>query len=334
MSRPGMRPRQKRARRIERRQLTTQGTTERRGLAGPVLGLAALVALAALAVLTVTSSGQAAGAKGKHRHKVRSHAGVIASDTGAEPNGDFFWGGSYCENASQLQNITSGGDTHLTATGASQGDSAFRRMTVFDGDDVWGERCELGWDNKQSPTVFYRQGTHRITEISFRLPSNFPVNVSTWQAVMQMKQAGPANNAGGAPALSLNVYGGRWRFRQAVNRTTSTDLRQLWSAPARLNFWTRFVFDIRYSDRNKKGFIRVGADLNGDGDIADPGELSPAFHTHTLKMETPGGSADGIEAGQPLASDLSAGIYHDSSVPCPAPNGCSVDVDNVQVLRP
>jgi hypothetical protein len=298
-----------------------------------MLGLATFVALSALVLATLSAPGQAGAKKHKHRGK-RQGSGLIASDTSADPNADHFWGTNYCANDQRIQQITTGGDPHPTATGAPQGDSAFRRLTVFDGDDVWGERCELGWDSRRGPTAFYRQGTHRITELSIRLPSNFPINVYTWQAVMQMKQSGEANNSGGAPILDLEAWGGRWRLRQALDRTTSTDLRQLWSVPAQLNFWTRFVFDIRYSDHKKGGYIRVGADLNGDGDISDPGELSPRFHTYTLKVETPGGAPDGIAAGHAIPSHLRAGLYHDSAVLCPAPTGCSVDIDNVQVLRP
>jgi hypothetical protein len=317
---------------IDRKHSTAQATTQGRAGASTFLALAILVAAAAFALISLSSPAPAAK-KHKHRGK-RQGSSLIASDTAADPNADHFWGRNYCANDSRVQDITTGGDTHLTATGAPQGDSAFRRMTAFDGDDVWGERCELGWDSTRGPTAFYHPGTHRITELSIRLPSNFPINVYTWQAVMQMKQSGPANNSGGAPVLTLDVWGGRWRLRQALDRTTSTDLRELWSAPARLNFWTRFVFDVRYSLRKKRGYIRVGADLNGDGDISDPGERSPGFHTYTLKMETPGGGSDGIEAGQAIPSHLRTGIYHDDSIPCPSPVGCSVDIDNVQVLRP
>jgi hypothetical protein len=298
-----------------------------------MLGAATFMVLGVLVLATLLAPGQAGAKKHRHRGK-RQGSGLIASDTGADPNASHFWGRNYCANDQRVQQITAGGDPHPTATGAPQGDSAFRRLTVFDGDDIWGERCELGWDSRRGPTAFYRQGTHQITEFSIRLPSNFPINVYTWQAVMQMKQSGPANNSGGAPILDLDAWGGRWRLRQALDRTTSTDLRQLWSAPARLNFWTRFVFDVRYSDRKKGGYIRVGADLNGDGDISDPGELSPGFRTYTLKVETPGGAPDGIKAGHPIPSHLRTGLYHDTAIPCPAPTGCSVDVDNVQVLRP
>ena len=292
-----------------------------------------LAALLALAFVAASAPMNVSAKKHKDRHK-RGGPVLIASDTGSDPNANHFWGRNYCASNQRVQQITTGGDTHLTGTGAPQGDAAFRRMTVLDGDDSFGERCELGWDNRNGPTAFYRQRARRITELSIRLPSNFPINVNTWQAVMQMKQAAPANNSGGTPMLELDAWGGRWRLRQSLSVKDTSDSRELWSVPARLNFWTRFVFDIRYSDRKKRGYIRVGADLNGDGDISDPGELSRRFRTYTLKMETPGGSPDGIKAGRAIPSHLRAGIYHNDSIPCPAPTGCSVDIDNIQVLRP
>jgi hypothetical protein len=289
------------------------------------------VAVAALA-LVVLSAAPHATAKKKHKHRGHSPT-LIFSDTGvADPTQ--LWGPLDCVDDSRAQQISTGGDTHRTATGALQGDSVFRRLTVLDGDDHYGERCELGWNNRGSPTALYRQGKHRLTELSIRLPSTFPLGVNTWQVVIQMKQSGPSNNSSGTPVLDMDAYGGRWRLRQSLSPGSAEDSRQLWSWPARTNFWTRFAFDVRYSDRKKHGYIRVGADLNGDGDFADRGELSKGFHTYTLKVETPGGGDDGIEAGSAIPSHLSTGIYHDSAIPCRPPSGCQVDIDNVQIVRP
>src|SRR3954453_1004568 len=207
--------------------------------------LFAPVCVAAVALALVPS----AAAKGKHRHK-RQGPALIFSDTGAAPDPTGLWGKVDCEKQTRAQQITTGGDTHVTVTGAPQGDSAFRRLSVSDGDDVWGERCELGEDFRAGgPTVLYRQGKHRLTELSVRLPSTFPLNVFTWQVVMQMKQTFPAANSGGTPVLELDAYDGRWVLRQSLSSGPVSDSRVLWSAPAQTNFWTRFAFDGRYSDR-------------------------------------------------------------------------------------
>ena len=288
---------------------------------------------ASLFCLTAFLISGVAGAKGKHgRHGKRHHHVLIASDTAVNPNPDPFWGRSYCANDQRVQQFTSGGDPHPTLTGAPQGDGAFRRLTVLDGDNAFGERCELGWDDRKSPTAFYHAGDHLLTSISIRLPTGFPLNAFAWQAVTQMKSV-PNNNTG-TPVLELDAYGGRWRLRQSLSRYSAGDSRELWSAPARLNFWTRFLFDVRYSTRKKRGYIRVGADLNGDGDFADPGELSRGMHTYTLKIQVPGPDLEGIKPGKAIPSHLRAGIYHEPDIACPAPIGCPVDIDNVQVVRP
>ena len=291
-----------------------------------------LVAASLLSLVVCLAPGIAGAKKKGSHHSKRHRSGLIASDTAAIRDPDSFWGRSYCANDQRVQQFTSGGDSHPTATGAPQGDSAFRRLTVLDGDDAFGERCELGWDDRNSPTTFYHQGDHLLTAISIRLPTGFPLNAFGWQAVMQMKQV--PNNDAGTPVLELDAYGGRWRLRQSLSRYSAGDSRELWSAPAQLNFWTRFLFDVRYSDRKKGGYIRVGVDLNGDGDFADPSELSRGMRTYTLKVQTPGPVLDGIKPGRPIPSHLRAGIYHDPNIACPAPTGCPVDLDNVQVVRP
>src|SRR5262249_11724628 len=74
---------------------------------------------------------------------------VLASDTASSSSPMSFWGRVDCGvwpdlDPTRADRPTSGGDTHPTATGAPQGDDAYRELTVFDGDDVAGERCELG----------------------------------------------------------------------------------------------------------------------------------------------------------------------------------------------
>jgi hypothetical protein len=203
---------------------------------------------------------------------------------------------------------------------------------VIDGDEFYGERCELGLNNRSAPTAFYREGRRRKTAISLRLPPTLPIHTPDFQVVTQMKQANPAANAGGSPMLELQVFLGRWKLIQSRRPGMTTDSRELWSAPAQTGIWTRFTFDIRYSRRAKKGSVRVLADLNGDNDAADPGETSRRIRTFTLKTEIRGGPPDGIRPGQSIPSHLRAGIYHDPAISCPPPFGCQLDVDNVQVF--
>jgi hypothetical protein len=258
-----------------------------------------------------------------------SGCSLIASDTSANPSPLSFWGSIQCANSSRYSYLESGGDPHFTATGAAQPDNAYRRLTVLDGDEFYGERCELGLnDHNIGPTAFYHEGQHRATYISLRLPENFPLSTNDWQTVMQMKQAQPSDGGGGGPILEMQARQGRW--------VILNNWHELWSFPAQKNTWTRFAWDVYYSQDPSKGWIQVSADLNGDGDFNDPGERSPVIHTATLKteIEGPNGTSDGLAPGDPIPSHLRAGIYHNPSIPCPAPTGCSVEVDNVQVLGP
>jgi hypothetical protein len=254
---------------------------------------------------------------------------LVASDTAdvLKPTG--FWGRVDCQTASQSQQLIAGGDPHLTALGAAQGDGAYRRQTVFDGDDVYGERCELGLnDHRTGPTVFYREGQRRATLLSVRLPANLPLATGDWQTVMQMKQTQPSDGGGGGPILEMNARSNQW---QIIN-----DWKRVWTFPAQSGVWTRFVWDVTYSQDPGKGALQVSADLDGDGDLDDPGERSPRLRVATLKTEVSGpkGTSDGLAAGDPIPSHLRAGIYHHPAISCPAPAGCSTDIDNVQVLAP
>ncbi len=256
---------------------------------------------------------------------------LVASDTASNPNPVPFWGFIACQNDSRVQQLTSGGDPHLTATGDSQGNADYRRMTVLDGDNPfgWGERCELGKnDHRTGPTVFYHEGEQRVTYLSIRLPENFNRNVNTWQDVMQMKETEPYDNQSHCcPILYFGVHNGAWRVESVYGEYATF--------PARNDVWTRFAFDVFYSRDASKGWLQVSADLNGDGDFNDPGERSPVIHAQTLLEETngPHGSSDGIAAGESIPSHLRVGIYHNPSIPCPAPSGCSTEVDNVQVMK-
>lgn len=267
---------------------------------------------------------------------------IVRSDTASDPDAADLWGDEIaCASNTQISEQASGGDTSLTAEGGSQGNGAYRTATVFDGDNYWGERCEFGknsWSDglassqDQTGTFYnYQEGQRRATYFSMRLPNGFPLSANSWQVVMQMKQAGPSNNSSGTPILEMDAYGGRWRLRQSLSAGDASDSRELWSAPAQTGTWTRFAYDVTYSQDPSIGRIKVYVDLNGDGDFSDANEQSPTIQTYTLKYEIPGPKT-GLAPGQSIPSHLRMGVYHDPSISCPG--GCTVDIDNVEVARP
>jgi len=258
---------------------------------------------------------------------------TVASDTSQNPDPIPFYGRIDCAHASRHQKISSGGDPAPTATGGSQGDSAHRRMTVIDGDDFWGERCELGINEKNGPVAFYHEGMRRVTYASFKLNDSFPLQTQKWQGVLQMKQAQSSDNGGGTPVLSLSAFDGHWSLWHSAPGYTDEDFK-LWQVPASKNLWTRIAIDALYSQHESVGWVKAYIDLNADGDFEDAQEQSPRFQTNTLKYETGTDTSDGIAAGQSIPSHLRVGMYHHQDIPCAAPVGCAVEADNLQVVKP
>jgi hypothetical protein len=253
---------------------------------------------------------------------------LVASDTAANRDPMPFWGSVQCgvwphEARDQATRPATGGDVDPTATGAPQGNDAYRRLTVFDGDNFAGERCELGLNDMDSgPTNLFYEGMRRATFFSVRLPENFELGSEDWQTVLQMKQAQPSQDGNVGPMIELEATRGQWLL---VNHW---DVR--WGVPAQKGVWTRFVFDVVYSRDPSKGSIQVGVDLNGDGDFNDPGERSPKLSGATLATQTAPGYE--VPPGGSIPSHLRSGIYHNEKFSCPRPTGCSVELDNVQVM--
>jgi hypothetical protein len=273
---------------------------------------------------------------------------LVSSDTSSRADPKSLWGRIDCASDSRATEVTSGGDAHLMARGAPQGDSAYRRLTVLDGDDISGERCELGRnerrygsDGGKGTFQLYREGERRITFASFRLPENFQTDTRLFQNVLQMKQTQPADNGSCPPVLSLQVRTGEWWLQHANSPGACGESvsETLWKAPASTGVWVRVALDVTYSQHSDEGRVKLYLDRNGDGDALDAGEQSPAITTHTLKYETPdphgqANDTDGLAPGDSIPSHLRIGLYHDPSMACPAPASCSVQVDNVQVVRP
>lgn len=240
-------------------------------------------------------------------------SGVVLADNGSAADPSPKWGKVDCQTNSRHKRIGGGG----------VGGSAFRRLTVFDGDDVWGERCELGDNWNTGKNTFYHEGMRRVTFASIRIPNNSDINNPNWRNVLQMKQAQPYTNPNPASIFELQARSGRW--------WVGSNWEEQWDTPASQNTWTRFAFDITYSPNPSVGNFKVYVDLNNDSDFSDSGEQSPRIFKDTLRVESGAGNPEGSAPGQAIPSTLRAGIYQNSNYGCPS--GCSVDIDNVQVVK-
>jgi hypothetical protein len=286
-----------------------------------------------------TASPEAAGALA---------AGVIASDPGTDPDPTNFWGGIECgldpEHVvpGRHRLIERGGDPRPPPGTNAPTNRSYRLLRVLDGDDFYGERCELGRNDLylEPNTVFYTEGAHLLTDISLRVPDDFPLETdNAFQGAIQMKQTQPTDVGNDAPPIAMGIYQGRWQLFVSDHPAGDEEAgRVIWSAPAKEKIWTRFVFDVVYSADPERGSLQVNVDTDGDGDFEGPEEISPVFGEveplATLRAEIPesGGEedADGFAPGDPVPSHLRVGIYHDPLIDCPA-RGCAIGVDNVAI---
>jgi hypothetical protein len=238
---------------------------------------------------------------------------VLRQDDASNSDPMPLWNAIDAQDASRHQQFSTGGPTG----------GPFRRMTVLDGDNYWGERAELGYNSRLSGlgapwgTFFlYNQGDRRVTQFQMRLPTNFPINTTSWQVVTQMKQTGPSANSGGTPVLALEARNGRWVVTQSDSAGASSNTHELWSTPATLGVWTPISLDVTYSPNPTVGKLQITVG----------GVQSPTFTTYTEKYEISPGS-QGLLPGDAIPSHLRMGLYHDPALP-----GSHVDFTDVKVL--
>jgi hypothetical protein len=234
-----------------------------------------------------------------------AHSAVLRSDPSTDPDPVPLWGQLQAVSSSRYQQFDTGGPTNFPA---------YRKLTVQDGDDFFGERTELGANESRfglggpDGTFFlYQPGTTATTRWFMRLPSSFPINTSNWQVVQQMKQTQPyvASDPPSSPILSVEARDGRWNLM--------TNGNVLWAGPtAKLGKWVKFIEVVTYSASAGHVQITIG------------GTASPTFDVPTLATATQAG--DGYAVGDPIPSHLRLGIYHN-----PVIAGTSVDIAGVQV---
>jgi Polysaccharide lyase len=254
---------------------------------------------------SVTISPQGADGCGLH---------LLKEDLATDPDPVPLWGEILAVSPSRIQWLAAGGPDG----------GPFRRMAVQDGDLYHGnsERVEIGDsdylldDGRLQTFYLYRAGMKRVTSFWMRLPSNFPIDTSDWQVVMQMKETDPATNTEGTPVISLQATQGQWLLKQSTSSGPSEDTRILWRTPAKVGVWTHIVVDATYSTDPSAGRLA----------ITIAGASSPVLHTYNLKTEiSPPGP--GLRPGDPIPSHLRLGIYHDPPMPA-----TSVDIAQVQIF--
>ena len=202
------------------------------------------------------------------------------------------WVGYSCADRSRFSQVTSP---------VAQGDRAYR-IEVRDGDDSYGERCELENGNTSSNRLHERILFHRGQDawIAFQtyLPTDFsfagpgdPVSFpGDGGLLMQLKQLGSC----GTPALGIVTGKAVFAMRNSAgNSCESGAMKSLWTVPMVLGRWVRWVVNVKFDPDPEVGYTATWYDPDGLGlrpivprvDLGKPVEGN-RIYTHTQKSPT------------------------------------------------
>src|SRR4051794_27548376 len=197
-------------------------------------------------------------------------ARVLQASTGEQPWNQE-WASWSCQNSSRFDEVTSP---------ANQGRKAYK-LTVHDGDNSWGERCELGQGNPgRNGFPQFPNGDDVWISFSVYLPDGYPINTHDWTVMFQIHQIGD----GGCPPIALSVQDGEFKLFNSARRTYVLDTVEKWNGPAQLNRWTKFTIHLKNSPDDDTGFVELYSDLKGNG----MEQVMPRTHMHTMTARSDG----------------------------------------------
>src|SRR3954469_19362095 len=199
------------------------------------------------------------------------------------------WANYSCADRSRVKEVTSP---------AAQGRRAYE-LAIHDGDNSYGERCEIGMGNPGKPGFpLFQEGDERWISFQVYLPDDYPIDTPDWQLFFQIHQQGD----GGCPPISLGVEDGKFKLFKSARNTYVLDTRELWSGPAQRNRWVKFTLHIKNSTDPNVGFVELFGDLDGSGVKT----LLEKTATHTMTKDPRGGGA--------MTNHARVGIYRDPDI--------------------
>jgi hypothetical protein len=241
-------------------------------------------------------------------------AAVVQSDPGTDPNPENLWGDIQCQADPRYRHHVTGGPNG----------GPWRQMTVLDGDDFYGERCELGANtrryglssetDRQGTFYLFEKGDRRIIDWYFQLMPGFPVTTQN-STIFQLKHTCPCDTITSNPEVQLmpklpNLY-----LRVPSNDTDTSEWDR-WSTPVKTGVWYHATFKIAFHTTEAAGRMRLTID-DVDG-VADA-RSSPTLSLSTINRD------DGV----PSPNHLRMGHYRN-----PVIDGTSsVGLADVRVRR-
>src|SRR4051794_692534 len=199
--------------------------------------------------------------------------GAIEASADAERPLTQEWANSSCQDASRVKQVD---------TGAAQGKRAYE-LEIRDGDNSYGERCEIGMGNPGKPGFpLFREGDERWISFQVYLPDDYPVDTPDWNLFFQIHQQGD----GGCPPISLGIEDGQMKLFKSARNTYVLDTREMWAAPVQRGRWMKLTLHIKNSADPSVGFVELFGDLDGTGVKT----LIPRTATHTMTLTSTGAS--------------------------------------------
>jgi hypothetical protein len=215
-------------------------------------------------------------------------AGVLQS-SGAENPWNKEWASWSCADQSRFQEVGSP---------AAQGQKAYK-LTVQDGDNAYGERCELGDGNPgRTGYPLFHQGDERWISFQVYLPDSYPIDTPDWNVMFQIHQEGD----GGCPPIALHVEDGQFKLFNSSSPNYVFDTVEKWHAPAVRNHWAKFTIHMMNSTDDNTGFVEMYGDLDGSGEKL----LMPKEYMHTMTIDK--------NTGQPMTNHARIGIYRNPKI--------------------
>jgi hypothetical protein len=215
-------------------------------------------------------------------------AGVLQT-SGAERPWNQEWASWSCADQSRFQEV---------GAPAAEGQKAYK-LTVQDGDNAWGERCELGDGNPgRSGYPLFHEGDERWISFQVYLPDNYPIDTPDWNVMFQIHQEGD----GGCPPLALHVEDGQFKLFNSSSKNYVFDTVEKWHAPAQRNRWAKFTIHMMNSTDDNTGFVEMFGDLDGQGEKL----LMPKEYMHTMTVDK--------DTGRPMTNHARIGIYRNPKI--------------------
>jgi Polysaccharide lyase/Ca-dependent carbohydrate-binding module xylan-binding len=209
----------------------------------------------------------------------------------------------------------------------AQGQRAYR-IEVRDGDDSYGERCELDNGNTEARRLHHQMLFHRGQEVWIAFQTYLPLDYSfavdgapvsfknDGGLITQLKQLGSC----GTPALGIVSSRTVFALRNSAgNGCESGPMRSLWTVPMVLGRWVKWVQHLKFDTDPDQGFTATWYDPDGLGlrpivPVPDYGHrvVGNRIYTHTQKAPT--GHPDPACPADDVCSHARIGIYRDPDV--------------------